>query len=52
MNLAVNGEVVDAASDLGQHINDCWGDLAAPPTARLCTGCAGSCSAAPGSTSA
>jgi hypothetical protein len=27
VNLAVNGEVQDAHSELGQHINDCWGDL-------------------------
>ena len=28
VNLAVNGEVSDPHSELGEHINDCWGDLA------------------------
>ena len=27
VNLAVNGEVPEPQSDLGEHINDCWGDL-------------------------
>ena len=27
VNLAVNGEVTDAHSELGEHINECWGDL-------------------------
>jgi hypothetical protein len=27
VNLSVNGEVKAAHSELGQHINDCWGDL-------------------------
>ena len=52
VNLAVNGEVSDPHSELGEHIHDCWGDLQGPPSARSCTGCAGWCSAAPGSTSA
>jgi hypothetical protein len=30
VNLAVNGEVADAHSELGEHINDCWGDLNGP----------------------
>src|ERR1700710_1383204 len=30
VNLAVNGEVADAHSELGQHINECWGDLNGP----------------------
>ena len=52
VNLAVNGEIFDPASALGEHVNECWPELSARPTARSCTGCAGSCSAAPGSTSA
>jgi hypothetical protein len=28
VNLAVNGEVSEPASTLGQHINSCWGKLA------------------------
>jgi sugar phosphate isomerase/epimerase len=35
VNLAVNGEVIDAASDLGHHINSCWGDLAGPSDRSL-----------------
>jgi hypothetical protein len=27
VNLAVNGEVTDPHSELGEHINECWGDL-------------------------
>ena len=27
VNLAVNGEVTDSHSELGEHINDCWGEL-------------------------
>ena len=27
VNLAVNGEVIDASSDLGEHIHHCWGEL-------------------------
>jgi len=27
VNLTVNGEVVDPASGLGEHVNDCWPDL-------------------------
>ena len=35
VNLAVNGEVADAHSDLGEHINDCWGDLHGPSERSL-----------------
>ena len=27
VNLVVNGEVTDAASALGEHVNDCWPEL-------------------------
>jgi hypothetical protein len=30
VNLTVNGEVVDPASGLGEHVNDCWPDLVGP----------------------
>ena len=35
VNLAVNGEVTDAHSDLGEHINECWGDLNGPSERSL-----------------
>jgi hypothetical protein len=35
VNLAVNGEVSDPHSELGEHINDCWGDLAGPSERSL-----------------
>jgi hypothetical protein len=35
VNLAVNGEVTDAHSELGEHINDCWGDLHGPSERSL-----------------
>ena len=35
VNLAVNGEVNDAHSELGEHINDCWGDLHGPSERSL-----------------
>ncbi len=35
VNLAVNGEVIEAASELGHHINSCWGDLAGPSVRSL-----------------
>jgi hypothetical protein len=35
VNLAVNGEVQDPASDLGEHINACWGDLVGPSDRSL-----------------
>ena len=35
MNLAVNGEVSDAHSSLGEHINECWGELHGPSERSL-----------------
>ena len=35
VNLAVNGEVVEPASELGEHINDCWGRLHNPSDRSL-----------------
>jgi len=35
VNLAVNGEVIEPASALGQHINERWGDLAGPSERSL-----------------
>ena len=35
VNLAVNGEVLDPASELGEHINACWGELAGPSDRSL-----------------
>ena len=35
VNLAVNGEVTDPHSDLGEHINECWGELAGPSERSL-----------------
>jgi hypothetical protein len=35
VNLAVNGEVTDAHSELGEHINECWGDLSGPSERSL-----------------
>jgi hypothetical protein len=35
VNLAVNGEVADAHSELGEHINDCWGELHGPSERSL-----------------
>jgi len=35
VNLAVNGEVSESHSELGEHINDCWGDLAGPSERSL-----------------
>jgi hypothetical protein len=35
VNLAVNGEVVEPASDLGEHINDCWNRLHSPSDRSL-----------------
>ena len=31
----MNGEVTDAHSDLGEHINECWGDLNGPSERSL-----------------
>ncbi len=35
VNLAVNGEVPDPASALGEHVNDCWPDLVGPAERSL-----------------
>ncbi len=35
VNLAVNGEVADAHSELGEHINERWGELAGPSERSL-----------------
>ena len=35
VNLTVNGEVVDPASGLGEHVNDCWPDLVGPADRSL-----------------
>ncbi len=30
VNLAVNGEILEPASGLGRHVNDCWPELVGP----------------------
>jgi hypothetical protein len=35
VNLAVNGEVTEPHSELGEHINECWGDLHGPSERSL-----------------
>ena len=35
MNLAVNGEVQEPASGLGEHVNDCWPELVGPADRSL-----------------
>ena len=35
VNLAVNGEISDPASALGEHVNDCWPDLVGPSDRSL-----------------
>ncbi|MDQ3768532.1 MAG: hypothetical protein M3370_03505 [Actinomycetota bacterium] len=35
VNLAVNGEIHDAASALGEHVNDCWPELVGPADRSL-----------------
>src|SRR4029077_2563108 len=35
VNLAVNGEVYDPASALGEHVNDCWPELVGPAERSL-----------------
>ena len=35
VNLAVNGEVHDPASALGEHVNDCWPELVGPAERSL-----------------
>ena len=35
VNLAVNGEVPDPGSGLGEHVNDCWPELVGPADRSL-----------------
>ena len=35
VNLAVNGEICDPASALGEHVNDCWPELVGPAERSL-----------------
>jgi len=35
VNLAVNGEIQDPASELGEHVNDCWPELCGPAERSL-----------------
>ena len=35
VNLVVNGEVLEPASALGEHVNDCWPDLVGPSDRSL-----------------
>jgi hypothetical protein len=35
VNLAVNGEICDPASGLGEHVNDCWPELIGPAERSL-----------------
>ena len=35
VNLAVNGEIHEAASALGEHVNDCWPELVGPADRSL-----------------
>jgi hypothetical protein len=35
VNLAVNGEVSDPSSGLGEHVNDCWPELVGPADRSL-----------------
>ena len=35
VNLAVNGEVQEPASELGEHVNDCWPELNGPADRSL-----------------
>src|ERR1700691_6178090 len=35
INLAVNGEIQDPASALGEHVNDCWPELVGPADRSL-----------------
>ena len=35
MNLAVNGEIQEPASALGEHVNDCWPELVGPADRSL-----------------
>lgn len=35
INLVVNGEIIDPASALGEHVNDCWPELVGPSDRSL-----------------
>ena len=35
VNLAVNGEILDPASALGEHVNECWTELVGPAERSL-----------------
>jgi hypothetical protein len=35
VNLAVNGEIPDPSSGLGEHVNDCWPELVGPADRSL-----------------
>jgi hypothetical protein len=35
VNLAVNGDIQDPSSALGEHVNDCWADLSGPAERSL-----------------
>jgi hypothetical protein len=35
VNLAVNGEILEPASALGRHVNDCWPELVGPAERSL-----------------
>jgi hypothetical protein len=35
VNLAVNGEILEPASALGEHVNDCWPELVGPSERSL-----------------
>jgi hypothetical protein len=35
VNLAVSGEILDPASALGEHVNDCWPELVGPAERSL-----------------
>jgi hypothetical protein len=35
VNLSVNGEILDPASGLGEHVNDCWPELVGPAERSL-----------------
>jgi hypothetical protein len=35
VNLAVNGEIIDPASALGEHVRDCWPELVGPAERSL-----------------
>src|SRR3954453_12195705 len=35
VNLAVNGEIPDPSSEIGEHVNDCWPELVGPADRSL-----------------